>query len=413
MNTIVVSFAAALMLGGSTAAALAQQGRDGGGRPDTPGQSQAAPPGQAAPGQDRGGPAARDEGPGASQSQGRGSPQTQTRRAGEGSERPAQEKQGGPDRSTAEGKQDRDRQAQDKQKQDADRQAQGKQKQDRDRQAQDEQKQDRDRQAQDKPRQDRDRQAQDKQKQDRDRQAQDKQKQDRDRQAQDKQSPVGKGDRSDTATDPRGDGNRADRVELSDNQRERVRREFREHRQRTKARHYTNVDVDIGIGRRAPRDWNYHAVPSFIIDVQPRYRGYRYVWVEDRYYIVHPSSYEIVAYVDDDSGYVYASGGRTGSSATGRGGGEAGRAGRCEVSLNEAERRQIVAAIDDWSPRQLSVPDIRVGIDLPADMDLRLFPEPLRTSFRDLEGCRYIPVSNNRLLIVETDTRRVVAIVER
>ena len=302
MNRIVVSFAAALMLGGSTAA-LAQQGKEGGGRPDSPGQSQAAP-GQAAQGA---GPAARGDRPGRSEARDGIGPQEQGRGGDRGAERRAQGKQDAPGRSS-EGKQDRDRQAQDKQKQD------------------------------------------------RDRQAQDKQKQDRDRQAQDKQAPAGKGDRSDTATGPRADGARPDRVELSDNQRERVRREFREHRQRTNARHYRNVDVDIGVGRRAPRNWNYHPVPSFIIDVQPRYRGYRYVWVDDRYYIVHPSSYEIVAYVDDDSGYVYASGGRVGSSATGRGGGEAGRAGRCEVSLNEAERRRIIAAIDDWNPRPYQLP---------------------------------------------------------
>ncbi len=431
MNRIVVSFAAALMLGGSTAA-LAQQGKEGGGRPDSPGQSQAAP-GQAAQGA---GPAARGDRPGRSEARDGIGPQEQGRGGDRGAERRAQGKQDAPGRSS-EGKQDRDRQAQDKQRGDRDRQAQDKQKQDRDRQAQDKQKQDRDRQAQDKQgqdrdrqaqdkqgqdrdrqaqdkqKQDRDRQAQDKQGQDRDRQAQDKQKQDRDRQAQDKQAPAGKGDRSDTATGPRADGARPDRVELSDNQRERVRREFREHRQRTNARHYRNVDVDIGVGRRAPRNWNYHPVPSFIIDVQPRYRGYRYVWVDDRYYIVHPSSYEIVAYVDDDSGYVYASGGRVGSSATGRGGGEAGRAGRCEVSLNEAERRRIIAAIDDWNPRPLSIGQLRIGIDLPSGLDLQVFPERIRTDFRDLEGCRYVPVANDRLLIVEADTRRVVAIVER
>jgi len=382
-----------LMLGGSTAV-MAQQGREGGGgRPDAPGQSQAAPPGQAAPGRDQGRPAAREAQP------------SETKGVGD---RRAQEKQGERDRSEGKQPRDRDRQAQDKKKQDRDRdrQAQDKQKQDRDRdrQAQDKQKQDRDR----------DRQAQDKQKQDRDRdrQTQDKQKQDRDRQAQDKQSPT-KGDRQDRASGPSDDNARAGRVDLSENQRERVRREFREHRQREKVRHYTNVDVDISVGRRAPRNWNYYPVPSFIIDIEPRYRGYRYVWVEDRYYIVDPATYVIVGYVDDGSGYVYASGGRVGSSATGRGGGEVGRAGRCEVSLNEAERSRIIAEIDDWSPRPLPVPEIRVGIDLPAELELRIFPEPLRTSFRELEGCRYIPVAGNRLLIVEADTRRVVAIVER
>ena len=413
MNRIVVSFAAALMLGGSSVA-LAQQGKEGGGRPEAPGQNQAAPGGQGGAGAERGGPSGQRGGPGAGSAEGRGGQPAQAKGRGDGADRAAQGKQDG----------DRGRQANGKQDGDRDRQAQEKQKDDRERQAQDKQKGDHERQAQEKQKGDRERQAQDKQKGDRERQAQEKQKGDRDRQAQEKQ----KGDRGDRDRQARegdarepgrqagarpGDDGRAGRIDLSDNQRERMRREFRQQRERDKVRHYRNVNVNIDIGRRAPRNWRYHPVPSFIIDVAPRYRGYRYVWVEDRYYIVNPTSYEVVAYVDDDSGYVYASGGRVGTSATGRGGGEVGRAGRCEVSLNDAERRRIIAAIDDWNPRPLPVPNVRIGIDLPGNVELRLFPDRLRSDFRELEGCRFIPVANDRLLIVEADTRRVVAIVDR
>lgn len=250
-----------------------------------------------------------------------------------------------------------------------------------------------------------DRQVEERQRPDRDRdRAQEGQRQDRDRQAQERAPGAASQSEQDA---------RAERVNLSNDQRQRVQQEFRRHRSSTKVRHYTNVNVDISVGRRAPRTWTYYTVPSYIVNIEPRYRGYRYVWVEDRYYIVHPSTFVVVAYVDDDSGYIYASGGRIGSSATGVGSGEGGRAGRCEISLNQAERHRIIDEIEDRRPLQLSLDDLRIGINLPGDVELRLFPARLRSDFRDLEGCRYIPVAQDRILIVEADTRRVVAIVER
>lgn len=79
MNRIVVSFAAALMLGGAPAV-MAQQGKDGG-RPDAAAPSQAAPPGQAQRGGgDRAGPSAQNA-PSATPSRERASPQGEARGA--------------------------------------------------------------------------------------------------------------------------------------------------------------------------------------------------------------------------------------------------------------------------------------------------------------------------------------------
>ncbi|MGE3916974.1 MAG: DUF1236 domain-containing protein, partial [Hyphomicrobiaceae bacterium] len=299
-----------------------------------------------------------------------------------------------------------DRQAEDKQQKDRqDRQAQDKQQKDRqDRRAEDKQQKDRqDRQAQDKQQKDRqDRQAQDKQQKDRqDRQAQDKQRQDQqNRQAQDKQRgpQAGQGrDGNTVASEP---------ANWNEQQRREVRDVFRRDRQHV--RHHTNVNVDIAIGRRLPRTLSYYRVPSFVVDLAPRYRGYRYAWIGDRYCIVDPQTYEIVAYVDDDTGVVYAS---SGSSASGRGGGEGGRGPSCEVSFNEAQQRRLLTEIETLRPQPL--PDLRVGIDLPGNVELHVFPTRLRRDFDRLDGCRYVALSPDRIAIVEPSTRRVVAIVDR
>ena len=41
--------------------------------------------------------------------------------------------------------------------------------------------------------------------------------------------------------------------------------------------------VEIGVGRRLPRDWDYVPVPIAVVEIVPEYRDYVYVWVDDEY----------------------------------------------------------------------------------------------------------------------------------
>ena len=246
--------------------------------------------------------------------------------------------------------------------------------------------------------QDRGKQAQDKKQQDRTQQrAQDNQ--DRGKQAQDKQPTAGGPTQS--------GGQRAEPVQLSDEQRNRVRDDFR--RARTNVRHYTNVNVNITVGQRLPRDWTYRKVPQYVVDVAPRFRGHHFVWVENRYCIVDPATYAIVAFVDDDSGVIHTSSGQV-AGWTGRDGRDLSNA-RCEANWSDAERRRIIEEVEVHRTDRLR--DVRVGINLPGDIELKVFPSRLRTQFRPLDECRYVPINDDAIAVIEPDTRKVVGIIER
>lgn len=196
-------------------------------------------------------------------------------------------------------------------------------------------------------------------------------------------------------------------VELSEPDRNKVRDGFRS--ERSKLKHRTNVNIDITIGRRLPRDWDYYAVPTFLVEIAPRYRGYRYAWVEDRYVLIEPDTYEVVAYVEPDSGRIYesttivAAGTRSGS-----GGGSAGAA--CEkVELSSDEENAILRLVTIQKTRNL---DLDVGTTVPRDVELLTFPDDVLKDHRGLDACRYVAVENDKLAVISMQSRKVVAIIE-
>lgn len=54
-------------------------------------------------------------------------------------------------------------------------------------------------------------------------------------------------------------------------------------------KHRTDVNIDISVGRRLPRDWDFVPVPSAVIAIVPEYRDYYFAYVDDEYVIVEPS----------------------------------------------------------------------------------------------------------------------------
>src|SRR5262249_22397518 len=88
------------------------------------------------------------------------------------------------------------------------------------------------------------------------------------------------------------------RAELSVEQRDRVRVAFQQQR----PARVTNVRVDVNIGRRVRRNVTLLAIPAAVLTIVPEYRSYRYVYVDDRYVIVDPATYEIVYIIDETGG---------------------------------------------------------------------------------------------------------------
>lgn len=60
----------------------------------------------------------------------------------------------------------------------------------------------------------------------------------------------------------------------------------------------TNVNFNISIGTRVPRDVSFHPLPAEIITVYPDWRGYEFFLVRNEIIVVNPRTLEIVAVLD-------------------------------------------------------------------------------------------------------------------
>jgi hypothetical protein len=60
----------------------------------------------------------------------------------------------------------------------------------------------------------------------------------------------------------------------------------------------TNVNFNIPVGTRIPRDVSYHALPAEVVTIYPEWRGYNYVLVRDQIIVIDPQTFEIVAVLD-------------------------------------------------------------------------------------------------------------------
>lgn len=56
----------------------------------------------------------------------------------------------------------------------------------------------------------------------------------------------------------------------------------------------TNVNFNVSIGTRVPRDVSFHVLPSSVVTIYPQWRGYKFVMVREEIVIVDPNTYEIV-----------------------------------------------------------------------------------------------------------------------
>ena len=190
---------------------------------------------------------------------------------------------------------------------------------------------------------------------------------------------------------------RAKQVELSGEKRDRVQTALRD---KPEVKHRTDVHIDISIGRRLPRDWDFAPLPVAVIEIVPEYRDYVYVWVEDEYLICDPVTYEVVAVIP-------AGGGSRAAAAYGSGG-----PGKCStrIELSADERELILESVR--SGREVDVSDLEIGWSVPSEITLERFPEPVLAEAAELSACRYF-VADDQLAIVDPDEDKVVLLIDK
>ncbi|GLH75233.1 hypothetical protein SSBR45G_01410 [Bradyrhizobium sp. SSBR45G] len=96
-------------------------------------------------------------------------------------------------------------------------------------------------------------------------------------------------DRSQTTTGQAGAG-----AKLSTEQRTKISTVIRSQR----VEPVTNVNFNISVGTRVPRDVRFYPLPTEVVTIYPEWRGYDYILVREQIIVLDPRTHEIVAVLD-------------------------------------------------------------------------------------------------------------------
>ena len=187
-------------------------------------------------------------------------------------------------------------------------------------------------------------------------------------------------------------------VNLSGDKQDRVKTALRE---KSDVKHRTNVNIDLRVGTRLPRDFDFVVVPESVVAIVPEYRGYLFAYVDDDYVICDPQTYEVVAVIPATAGGPnYASDHSSG---------------RCsdQLSLTADDKDLVVRSISrEGRGRTVDVRDLRPGWSVPRDVELLKFPDPVLDRVGELSSCRYF-VAEDKIAIVSPDDEKVVAVIDK
>ena len=188
---------------------------------------------------------------------------------------------------------------------------------------------------------------------------------------------------------------RVKQVDLTGDKRDRVQHAFRD---KGDVKRRTDVDIDISVGRRLPRDWHFVPVPIAVIELVPEYRDYVFVYVEDEYVICDPDTYEVVA--------VFPAGGSGGYASSGSGDSHC----SARIKLDDDQRELILKSVR--LGREIDVSNLEVGWSVPADIELERFPKAVLSEADELSACRYF-IADDHLAIVDPDEDKVVFLIDK
>ena len=65
-----------------------------------------------------------------------------------------------------------------------------------------------------------------------------------------------------------------------------------------KVEEVTNVNFNLSIGTAVPAGVRYHPLPSRIVEIYPEWRGYDFILVHGKYFVLRPHSHEIVYIIE-------------------------------------------------------------------------------------------------------------------
>ncbi len=161
-----------------------------------------------------------------------------------------------------------------------------------------------------------------------------------------------------------------------------------------------NVNFNVSVGTVVPRDIRLEVVPSDVVEIVPRFRGYKFFAVRDEIVIVEPSSLKIVAVLP-------RSGGGSASVTTERKS-KFSEEDRALMRKHMHVRAQAPAPATTGSSTRTHV---IIGERVPDSVEIRSFPEEVYRESPRLKEYRYIE-EGDRSYVVEPSDRRVIEEIE-
>jgi hypothetical protein len=156
-----------------------------------------------------------------------------------------------------------------------------------------------------------------------------------------------------------------------------------------------NINIaSVSIGSPIPGNVELLALPPAIVSLVPEFRGYEYVAVQDEIVIIEPSTRSVVEII--------------------RPGGMAMRetTGAAKIVLTEAQRRLLIDSVRQERLPEAQVTDLAEGVAVAPDVELESLPQVVVTQIPMIERYRVFLANNNRVALVDPDTRKVVDVVE-
>jgi hypothetical protein len=214
----------------------------------------------------------------------------------------------------------------------------------------------------------------------------------------------------DRADSDRGrDGERADRrdsrrdISLSEEQRTRISARFSDRIDRLNVRVLPSSRLRVSVGVVVPSSIRLYDVPAEIVQIYPRFRGYKFVVVEDEIVIIEPRTRRIVTTIDREGSGRIASRSRTttGTAAAGA---------RVQFRPEQIETIRTVVMREPACRHELRL-DFRIGLPLPRTVEVCEFPDAVFAAVPEARQYRYV-VRGDDIVIVDPDEHRIVEVID-
>ena len=169
---------------------------------------------------------------------------------------------------------------------------------------------------------------------------------------------------------------------------------------RQRVRTETNVKFSVSVGAAVPRSVRTYDVPREIVEIDPAFRGKRYMVVRDEIVIIEPRSQKVVAVLP-----------RSGRATTGTTSATTRQSTSSRIQLAPEQRRMIRETVITQSAPRCDQVEITVGHDVPRSIDLRPFPEDIVREVPEIRSYRFC-VRNDEVVLIDPSEYRIVEVIE-